>query len=140
MSDGISISQPPAMSRLPIPRALRVGMYFGVGVSLTSVFAALLISKGFKLTVFGDTLQVLLVLAVMIFAFRNFLHAHSRVRIFWFLIFVGSLQWTICDGIWAFYEVLLARPVPDLPFIDMLLFLKVVPFTAAIAIVPDREH
>jgi signal transduction histidine kinase len=140
MSDGISISHPPVMPRLPIPRALRLGISFGVGVSLASVFAALLASKGYKLTVFGDTLQVLLVAAITIFAFRNFLHTHSRVRIFWFLIFAGALQWTICDSIWTFYEVLLARPVPDLPFIDMLLFLKVVPFTAAIAIVPDREH
>ena len=123
-----------------MPRPLRLGIYFGVGVSLASVFAALLVSKGFKLTVFGDTLQVLLVAAITICAFQNFLHTHSRVRIFWFLIFAGALQWTICDSIWAFFEVLLARPVPDLPFIDMLLFLKVVPLTAAIAIVPDREQ
>src|SRR5262249_49936829 len=80
------------------------------------------------------------VAATAFFAFQNFLRTHSRIRIFWFLIFMGALQWTICDLFWASYEVILARPVPDLPYVDILLFLKVVPFTAAIAIAPHREQ
>jgi signal transduction histidine kinase len=140
MADGLSIPRVQALTRLPIPRGLRLGIHFGLCIFLASVFAALIVPKGFPLTAFGDTLQVLLVAAAAVVAFGNFLRSHSRTRIFWFLIFAGSLQWAVSNAIWAFYEVLLAKPVPDLPFIDILLFLKAVPFTAAIAIAPDREQ
>jgi signal transduction histidine kinase len=123
----------------PISRELRFGLYFGVAALLASLLAALFVPEGFALTAFGDSLQVLIVVATTVFAFRNFLRTHSRARIFWFLIFVGALQWTVSNAIWATYEVVLARPVPDLPLVDILLFLKIVPFTAAIAIAPDRE-
>jgi signal transduction histidine kinase len=140
MADGFPIPRVPVFPRFPFPRAVRIGIYLGFLLFAASALAALFVPKGFALTAFGDIQQVIFVAAATLFAFQNFLRSHSRVRIFWFLIFAGSLQWTISNGIWAFYEVILARPVPDLPLIDILLFLKAVPFTAAIAIAPDREH
>jgi signal transduction histidine kinase len=140
MADEISIAHVSAVPRLPLTRAVRLGIYSGVAVTLASVFGALAVPSGFALTVVGDTLQVILVAVAAGLAFQNFFRSHSRVRIFWFLIFTGALQWTVSNAIWAIYEVLLARNVPDLPLIDILLFLKVVPFAAAIAIAPDREH
>jgi signal transduction histidine kinase len=140
MADEISTAHVSAVPRLPLTRAVRLGIYSGVAVTLASAFAALSVPNGFVLTAVGDTLQVVLVAAAAGLAFQNFLCSHSRLRIFWFLIFTGALQWTVSNAIWAVYEVLLARSVPDLPLIDILLFLKVVPFTAAIAIAPDREH
>jgi signal transduction histidine kinase len=140
MADRIPISRVPALPWVPFPRALRFAIYFSLVLFLTSILTALFVPRGFALTAFGDTLQLLLVAAAAALAFQNFFRSHSRVRIFWFLIFVGSLQWTVSNGVWAVYEVLFARPVPDLPLVDILLFLKVVPFTAAIAIAPDREN
>jgi signal transduction histidine kinase len=140
MADGISIPRVPTVPRPRFPRALRLGIYAGAGAFVSSILAALFVPKSFALNAFGDTLQVLLVAAAAVLAFQNFLRSHSRTRIFWFLISAGALQWTVSNAIWAVYEVLLARPVPDLPLIDILLFLKVVPFTAAIAIAPDRER
>ncbi|MGB7439276.1 MAG: HAMP domain-containing sensor histidine kinase [Candidatus Acidiferrum sp.] len=47
------------------------------------------------------------------------------------------MLWSISNGIWALYELWFARPVPDVALVDILLFVKVVPLTAAIAIAPD---
>jgi signal transduction histidine kinase len=140
MADGTSSPRVQAVPRLLVPRAVRIGFFLCFGLLVDSLLAALIVPKGFSLTAFGDALQVGLVAAAAIFAFQNFLNTHSRARIFWFLIFTGCVQWTISNAIWAFYEVWLRRPVPDLPLVDILLFLKVVPFAAALAIVPDREH
>jgi signal transduction histidine kinase len=140
MENGRHIPRPAALLRPPHTRALRLGVFVAICVSVISVLAALFLPKGFPLTVFGDTLQVLLTAAATLFAFQNFLRSHSRVRIFWFLIFAGCLQWAASNAIWAYYEVLRARPVPDLPMVDILLFLKVAPFAGAIATAPDREE
>ncbi len=140
MAEEFQFAQPRAASPAPVSRELRFGLYFGFAALLASVLAALFVPEGFGLNAFGDSLQVLFVAAATSFAFRNFLRSHSRARIFWFLVFAGALQWTVSNAIWATYEVVFAKPVPDLPLVDILLFLKVVPFTAAIAIAPDREN
>jgi len=119
---------------------LRRVFLVGLAVCIASLLATLFLPKGFALSAFGDFLQVALVAAATALAFRNFLNSQSRVRIFWFLIFAGSLLWTVSNAIWAVYELWLNRSVPDVALIDLLLFVKVVPLTAAIAIAPDREQ
>jgi signal transduction histidine kinase len=140
MADGINLAQAQVAPRRHSSRALRYGLFGGLGVLGASLLAALFLPKGFALAVFGDTLQVGLVAAATILAFQNSLRSRSRVRIFWFLIFAGSFLWTISNGIWAVYELWFALPVPDVPVVDILLFVKIVPLTAAIAIAPDREQ
>jgi signal transduction histidine kinase len=140
MADGIDFAQVRIAPKPQFRRALQLALWAGLGVFLVSSLAALLLPEGFALAVLGDTLQVGLVAAATILSWLNFLRSHSRVRIFWFLIFTGSLLWTISNGIWALYEVWLARPVPDVALVDILLFVKVVPLTAAIAMAPDREQ
>jgi signal transduction histidine kinase len=127
----------PASNR---PGALHVGYVLATCVVMASFLAASFIPPGRGLSVFGDTLQVALVLLIAILSFQNVLRSHARTRIFWFLIFIGSGLWGASNAIWAFYEVWLARPVPDLPLVDALLFVKVVPLAAAAAVAPDREH
>jgi signal transduction histidine kinase len=72
--------------------------------------------------------------------FQNFRRSHSHVRDFWFLIFLGTAIWLITLLLWTTYEILLRRSVPDIPIADMLLVLKAVPLTAALALEPHREH
>ncbi len=140
MADGTNLAQSHGPLRPPFRLALRVGIILGLTVLLGSVIAALLLPKGFTLAAIGDTVQVALVTAATILSFQNFLHSHSRVRIFWFLILTGSFLWTVSNGIWAVNELRSAHLVPDVPLSDILLFLKVVPLTAAIAIAPDRKQ
>jgi signal transduction histidine kinase len=138
MVDGTNFAGAPAVLHTPPAKAWRTGLFIGVTAFALSVVAAVLLPKGFALAAIGDALQVGLVATAAVLAFRNFLQSHSRARVFWFLIFTGSLLWAISNGIWAVYELWFARPVPDLAVIDILLFIKVVPLTAAIAIGPDK--
>lgn len=140
MAEPSNSAYPPAAPVPALPAALRLGLSLGLGIFVASLLAALLLPKGFALAAFGDTVQVGLIGAVTLISFRNFLRTRARMRIFWFLIFTGSLLWTISNSIWAIYELVLARPVPDVAIVDILLFVKVVPFTAAITIAPDRHN
>jgi signal transduction histidine kinase len=140
MPDETNSALSQAAARPPSQLALRVGVVLGLIVLLGTIVAALILPKGFTLAAIGDTVQVGLVTAATILAFQNFLHSHSRVRIFWFLILTGSFLWTVSNGIWAVTELGFARLVPDVPLSDILLFVKVVPLTAAIAIAPDRRQ
>jgi signal transduction histidine kinase len=139
MPDGDTVVQVQAGARSGIPGPLRAGVVSGCLLFVAFALAALFLPKSYPLATFSDLLQVGLVAAVTLLSFKNFLHSRSRVRIFWFLIFTGSLLWTISNSIWAIYELWLARPVPDVAIVDILLFVKVVPLTAAIAIAPDRQ-
>jgi signal transduction histidine kinase len=139
MTDGIihDLAQPsPGLS---FPRALRIGLSLGLGVLVVSLLAALVLPKGYALAALGDTLQDGLLAALTILAFRNFLRSRVQVRIFWFLIFAGSFFWTVSSVVWSFYELWFAHLVPDVPAGDILLFLKVVPFTAAALLIPDPK-
>jgi signal transduction histidine kinase len=140
MADETNPALSPAAPGLPSRLAGRVGLVLGLAVLLGTISAALLLPKGFALAAIGDTVQVALVTLATTLAFQNFLHSHSRVRIFWFLILTGSFLWTVSNGIWAVTELGFARLVPDVPLSDILLFVKVVPLTAAIAIAPDRKQ
>lgn len=119
---------------------LRYGLPLGLLVVLLSLLFAVFSPRGLALAAYGDLLQVLLVAAMAFLAFQNFLHCQSRVRIFWFLMFFGALIWTASNALWAFYELCLRRPVPDSPAVDILLFLKIVPLTAAFAAAPHRDR
>ena len=138
VANEINRPRPDAAPLALSPSLLRFSVWGAIGLTGAAALAAVFVPKGFGLAVFGDFFQVALIAAATIFAFRNFLQSHTRTRIFWVLIFIGSFLWTVSNGIWAIYEVLLARPVPDLPIVDILLFLKVVPLTAAIIIAPNR--
>jgi signal transduction histidine kinase len=140
MADGIHSAFVQAASRPQSSRALRSGLLLGLGVMLASLLAAAFLPQGFALAVFGDTVQAGLIAATAFLAFRNFLRSRSRVRIFWLLTFAGSLLWVASSVIWSIYEIFLARPVPDAPVVDILLFVKIVPLTAAVAVAPDRNH
>jgi hypothetical protein len=120
------------------PLSLHFGLPFALAVVLTSLLAAVSVPKSLGLAAFGDLLQLALVTTASILSFQNFLRGHARTRIFWFLVFVGTGLWSASDLIWSFYEVWLKRPIPDIT--DALLFVKVVPLAAALAIAPDREH
>jgi signal transduction histidine kinase len=121
-------------------RALRFCFFLFSGLVLISLAAALLIPRGYKLAAFGDAIQVALVFAASILAFHNFRHSKSRVRGFWLAIFIGSVMWTASLILWSVYELWLRHPVPEIPIADMLLFVKLVPFTAAVALEPDKTH
>jgi signal transduction histidine kinase len=115
-------------------------MVLGVAVVVVALVAAVYATPGLALTAFGDGLQTLLVALAAIVAFRNVRKTHARLRIFWFAFFIGTTFWTISNAIWSIHEIWLEQSVPDLPVVDVLLFLKIVPLCAAALIAPDRQE
>jgi len=138
MANEANFALPPAGVRPPAAGVLRIVVALGLSVIGASFLAAVVLPRGFALAAVGNTLQVGLVCATAVLTLQNFLRSQSRVRIFWFLIFAGSTLWALSDVIWSLYELGFGRPVPDSPLGDILLFVKIVPFTAAVAAAPAR--
>jgi len=121
-------------------RKLRFSLASGLAIVLVALLAALLLPRGLALTALGDGLQTALTAVAAFLALQNARKTHSRLRIFWLLIFAGTLAWTASSSIWAVQEVWLSHAIPDVPAIDILLFLKIVPLCAASLIAPDSDQ
>lgn len=121
-------------------RALRNSLLLAAGIVAFSLLAATLLPKGFLLASIGDFLQVSLITAATVVAFQNFRRSRANVRGFWLLIFAGALLWLASLVVWSIYELGFHRPDADVPAVDILLFAKLVPLTAAFALDPHTSH
>jgi signal transduction histidine kinase len=103
-----------------------------VGVSLRS-------RPSYALTTFGDLTQFfLLATATVFFAWKG-VSTRGTPRAFWLLVTLGFAMWSINMFLWVYHEVWLNRAVPSVPIGEFLLFIKVVPLLAALALQPDKE-
>jgi len=90
----------------------------------------------------GDLVPLFIIAAASIFSAINARDSRGHLRLFWTLIATGLTMWCFNQACWVWFEVLVRKPVPE-PFQgDIVLFLHVVPITAAVAILPHRadEH
>jgi signal transduction histidine kinase len=139
MTNALSPGIEPARVGANSLRLPRSGLFIAATAVLFAILTALFIPAGRALAACGDTLQLALLAASSVLAFGNFIHSESRVRIFWFLTFLGLAIWTASSAIWWFYEVWRNRPVPTTPAADMMLFVLIVPLTTAFAAAPHRQ-
>jgi signal transduction histidine kinase len=93
--------------------------------------------KGYAATVAGDVMPLAICCIATTGMFRNGLRAQGILRSFWWLLTLGCGLWTINQASWAWYEAVLRREPPDINFADPLLFLHLVPFIAAAALLPQ---
>jgi signal transduction histidine kinase len=89
-------------------------------------------------TAFGDITQLTLVAIAAAVMAANAVSSRGQARLFWLLIGLGCVLWGISLGAWTFFEVILRREVPDPFFGDIVLFVHIVPFMAAVALRPHR--
>jgi signal transduction histidine kinase len=102
--------------------------------------ASLFLSPGFALTALSDLMQFVLLLAGTIALFLNVIATRGRVRLFWALMALGTAFWFSYQALWIYFEVLVRRDVPN-PFAgDVVLFLHIVPLTAALALQPHVQR
>jgi signal transduction histidine kinase len=95
--------------------------------------------QSYALTAFGDLTQFfLLAIATLFFACKG-VSARGTSRAFWFLLTLGFGMWSVNMFLWVYYEVWLNRPVPSIPIGEFLLFVKLVPMLAALALQPNKE-
>jgi diguanylate cyclase (GGDEF)-like protein len=100
------------------------------------VLLSLLVPRSFALTAFGDILQNVILLCAAIAFLSNVGRASSKARFFWLLMGIGLGMWLISQVMWTYVEVYLRHETPN-PFVgDVILFLHIVPMTAAVALQP----
>ncbi len=106
------------------------------GLLAAFVLAALFLPRSFHLTAFSDIVQCFFLISGTAAFVPLVLRSQGRMRLFWALITLGVSFWLIYQLLWTYYEVVLHTDVPDLFAGDIILFLHIVPFMAALAIRP----
>jgi signal transduction histidine kinase len=119
--------------------ARKLGLAGAVGLTLAVLCVQWFVPRGPALTAFGDLLALLLLAGASFAFFRN-AYVFARARVFWWLFGIGSVLWTINAGFWTYYEVYLHAELPEPCAGDVILFLHVVPFMAAVALRPHRPQ
>jgi signal transduction histidine kinase len=123
------------MGRMPASRKLAVAAFaiFILAVAAVTCFAP----RGFAIVAFGDIFGLVVLLLGSVAMLQNAI-AQPRHRAFWALLSAGCFLWAFNQAGWTWVEVILRRDLPD-PFIgDVILFVHVVPFMAAVALRPHR--
>lgn len=109
-------------------------------VAILASFAMVAVwgSPSYARTAFVDLTEVVLVTYATIVMAKNAISSRGQTRLFWMMVAIGCFLWAISLGAWTFLEVGLHQDVPDPFFGDMVLFVHVVPFIAAVAVRPHR--
>ncbi len=112
----------------------------GIAALILAVAAvSILAHPGPHLTAFGDILALALLVIACVVMLRN-VFAQSRSRAFWSLLSLGCVLWTINTALWAYYEVILRQELPEPCIGDVILFLHIATFMAAVALRPHRPR
>ena len=104
------------------------------------VLAALFLPQSFRLTALSDVIQCLLLFSGMVSVIPHAVRSRGRLRLFWTLIATGMALWFSYQMFWTYHEVWLRTDVPDLCAADIVLFLHIVPFMAALALRPHAPQ
>src|SRR5277367_5471875 len=111
---------PGGYPRAPLLAALMLSLLV-VGLSLA---AALLLPAGYPLSIIADGVEAALCAGFTLLALQNTIRSHGPIRVFWFFMFLGAAMWLGSLFIWSVTELWLRRGIPDVPFADILLFVK----------------
>jgi signal transduction histidine kinase len=76
----------------------------------------------------------------MISVIPHAMRSRGRLRLFWTLIATGMALWFSYQMFWTYHEIWLRTDVPDLCAADIILFLHIVPFMAALALRPHAPE
>jgi signal transduction histidine kinase len=121
-------------------RPVKLWLLAAFGLLCTQAVASLILPRGFLLIALSDITQLLLLLSGLLALGPVARASHGRARMFWGLMMLGMAFWFVYQAVWCTYELVLRQDVPN-PFAgDAVLFLHLVPMTAALAVQPHVEH
>ncbi len=110
------------------------------GLVCAQALASLFLRRSFALVALSDITQFILLLAGTIALLLNALVTRGRIRLFWALMTLGTAFWFSYQALWIYFEVFMRSDVPN-PFAgDVVLFLHIVPLTAALALQPHVQQ
>jgi len=118
---------------------LRRYRWFAAAAGITLAFAVVSLTahQSLALTAFGDLAGLLVFLATTGTTLANAIRKPGQERSFWVLMTLGLSLWTSNQASWAYYELVLRRPIPDPYIFDVILFFHLVPMIGAVAWRPD---
>lgn len=102
--------------------------------------AGLVLPRGQALATFGDVTQCVIPLLANAGLLINTGTPHWRRNGFWMLLALGCTLWLIGQFQWAYYEVYLQQPLPDMYPGDIIFFLRGIPMIAALTLQPHLRH
>jgi signal transduction histidine kinase len=108
------------------------------GITVAFAIVSQALPRGPLLTAISDIGYFLLTLAVGMVMLANAWSTRVVNRRFWILMGAGCILWAVDLAAWTYYEVLRQADVPIVSFMDVFLFLHLVPMIAAIGLRPHR--
>ena len=121
-------------------RASKIWIGFAFALVVLQALTSLLLHPSFALIALSDITQGALLLSGALAFLPNVWATRGRTRLFWMLTLLGMAFWFSYQLLWIYFEVLLRRDVPN-PFVgDIILFLHIVPMTAALAMQPHTQQ
>ncbi len=114
--------------------------WFVLAAAITLAFAvvSLVVPRGPALTAISDIGYFLLTLTVGITMLSNAWSTRGSTRHFWALMGSGCILWACDLSAWTYREVIRQMDVPHPWFMDVFLFIHLVPMIAAIGLRPHR--
>jgi signal transduction histidine kinase len=114
--------------------------WFALAGGITLAFAAvsLALPRGPLLTAVSDVTYFLLILAASVAMLRNGWSEQGVNRRFWLFMGAGCLIWASDLAAWNYFEVLRRTLVPRSWFMDVALFLHLIPMIGAVGLRPHR--
>ena len=104
------------------------------GLITAQVVASVWLPPSYQLSVATDLIQCILLIAAVILLAPNLSRTKNRTprtKVFWLLMMTGVGLWLSYQLLWTYFEVVLQKDVPDIFVGDIVLFLHLVPMTAA---------
>ncbi len=108
------------------------------GITLAFAVVSLTVPRGPVLTAIADVGYFLVTLAVGVAMLANAWSTRGVNRRFWTLLGSGCILWAADLAAWTYYEVVRQTNVPTVSFMDIFLFLHLIPMIAAILLRPHR--
>ncbi len=111
-----------------------------IGLVFAQATASVFLRQDFKLLVFSDVIQCILLLSGALSFLPNVIATRGRARLFWILMMIGLTFWLSYQLLWTFIEVIQRQDVPEVFTGDIVLVLHLVPMMAALALQPHRAQ
>jgi len=110
-----------------------------IGIIVIKAILSLALKPGSSIFSYSGVSYLLLLALAASFAIRNAIQNTLGSRSFWVFLAIGYVLWSLDEWIQVYYALRLHTEVPDTSIADLVLFLHIVPFMAALAVFPHRN-
>ncbi len=109
-------------------------------ITLAFAVVSLIVPRGHTLTAIFDVGYFVFMVAACVAMLATAWSQRGVNRTFWLLMGSGCFLWACDSAAWNYYEVLRQAPVPRDWFMNVILFLHLVPMIAAVGLRPHRSE